>query len=178
MFDFQVESPIVNSPFLPPQRHWQVEEGTPAQLVEHRRKPVYYYRPPSYEVSKEGLDEEVGYQIELLLVSRIRARLAEWRSAGFPGASKVTLELLAYWQREGREKRLFFAQLEAAHTVIFLTEARADFLQGIDIPLDEPSEKQRAEGIKAFQRFFDQCIFSYFHLHLLVKAMAAQISYL
>ena len=153
MFDFQVESPIVNSPFLPPQRHWQVEEGTPAQLVEHRRKPVYYYRPPSYEVSKEGLDEEVGYQIELLLVSRIRARLAEWRSAGFPGASKVTLELLAYWQREGREKRLFFAQLEAAHTVIFLTEARADFLQGIDIPLDEPSDKQRAEGIKAFQRF-------------------------
>ena len=153
MFDFQVESPIVNSPFLPPQRHWQVEEGTPAQLVEHRRKPVYYYRPPSYEVSKEGMDEEVGYQIELLLVSRIRARLAEWRLAGFPGASKVTLELLAYWQREGREKRLFFAQLEAAHTVIFLTEARADFLQGIDIPLDEPSDKQRAEGIKAFQRF-------------------------
>jgi type III restriction enzyme len=153
MFDFQVESPIVNSPFLPPQRHWQVEEGTPPQLVHDRRKPVYYYRPPNYEVSKEGMDEEVGYQIELLLVSRIRARLAEWQSAGFPGASKVTLELLAYWQRDGREKRLFFAQLEAAHTVIFLTEARADFRQGIDIPLDEPSDKQRAEGIKAFQRF-------------------------
>ena len=153
MFDFQVESPIVNSPFLPPQRHWQVEEGTPPQLVHARRKPVYYYRPPSYEVSKEGMDEEVGYQIELLLVSRIRARLAEWQAAGFPGASKVTLELLAYWQRDGRERRLFFAQLEAAHTVIFLTEARADFHQGIDIPLDEPSDKQRAEGIKAFQRF-------------------------
>jgi len=153
MFDFQVESPIVNSPFLAPQRHWQVEEGTPPVLVEERRKPVYYYRPPSYEVSKEGMDEEVGYQIELLLVSRIRARLAEWRAAGCPGASKVTLELLAYWQREGREKRLFFAQTEAAHTVIFLTEARADFLQGINIPLDEPSDKQKAEGIKAFQRY-------------------------
>lgn len=48
------------------------------------------------------------------------------------------MELLQYWRREGREKRLFFAQLEAAETIIFLTEARQDFLQGIDIPLDQP----------------------------------------
>ena len=153
MFDFQVESPIVNSPFLSPQRHWQIEEGTPPLVAEERRKPVYFYRTPSYEVSKEGMDEDVGYQIELLLVSRIRTRLAEWRMAGFPGASKITLELLAYWQREGREKRLFFAQHESAQTVIFLTEARADFLQGISVPLDEPSDKQKAEGTKAFQRY-------------------------
>lgn len=153
MFDFQVESPIANSPFLAPQRHWQIEEGTPPVLAQDRRKPVYFYRPPSYEVSKEGMDEDVGYQIELLLVSRIRSRLAEWRAAGYPGASKITLELLAYWEREGREKRLFFAQMEAAQTVIFLTEARADFLQGIQIPTDEPSDKQKAEGTQAFQRY-------------------------
>ena len=153
MFDFQVESPIANSPFLAPQRHWQIEEGTPPVLAQARRKPVYFYRPPSYEVSKEGMDEDVGYQIELLLVSRIRSRLAEWRAAGYPGASKITLELLAYWEREGREKRLFFAQMEAAQTVIFLTEARADHLQGIQIPTDEPSDKQKAEGIQAFQLY-------------------------
>ena len=40
MFDFQVESPIVNSPFLAPQRHWQIEEGTPPQVADARRKPV------------------------------------------------------------------------------------------------------------------------------------------
>ena len=153
MFDFQVESPIVNSPFLAPQRHWQIEEGTPPVLAQGRRKPVYFYRSPRYEVSREGMDEDVGYQIELLLVSRIRARLAEWREAGYPGASKITLELLAYWGREGREKRLFFAQIEAAQTVIFLTEARADYLQGVHIPTDEPSDKQKAEGIEAFQRY-------------------------
>ncbi|MGK2942459.1 MAG: BPTD_3080 family restriction endonuclease [Immundisolibacter sp.] len=152
MFDFQVESPIVNSPFLPPQQYWQIEEGTPPLLAEGRRKPVYFYRPPSYEVSKEGMDEDVGYQIELLLVSRIRARLAEWRAARYPGASKITLELLAYWQRDGRDKRLFFAQQEAAQTVIFLTEARADFLHGIQVPLDEPSDKQKADGYSAFAR--------------------------
>lgn len=98
------------------------------------------------------MEEDVGYEIELLLVSRIRKRLAEWRSAGYPGASKITLELLAYWERQGREKRLFFAQCEAAQAIIFLTEARSDFLQGINIPLDEPSEKQQAEGIRAFRR--------------------------
>jgi type III restriction enzyme len=152
MFDFQVETPILNSPFIEPQRYWHIEEGTPPRIQGGRRRAVYFYRPPNYDVSREGLEEDVGYEIELLLVSRIRGRLKEWRAAGCPGASKTTLELLAYWEREGREKRLFFAQLEAATTIIFLTEARADFLQGIQIPLDEPSEKQKAEGARAFQR--------------------------
>jgi type III restriction enzyme len=44
--------------------------------------------------------------------------------------SRTTLELLNYWRREGRQQPLFFAQLEAAETIIFLSEARADFLQG------------------------------------------------
>jgi type III restriction enzyme len=153
MFDFQVDSPIVNSPFLAPQQHWHIEEGTPPQLVAGRRKPVYHYRPPSHDTAHEGLDEGVGYQIELLLVSRIRERLVQWLQAGCPGASKLTLELLAYWQRKGREKRLFFAQMEAAQTVIFLTEARQDFLHGIHVPLDEPSDKQKADGAKAFLRY-------------------------
>lgn len=152
MFDFQVETPILNSPFLEPRQFWHIEEGTPPRIVEGRRKPAYFYRPPSYDVSREGMEEEVGYEIELLLVSRIRGRLTEWRAAGCPGASKITLELLAYWEREGREKRLFFAQREAATTVIFLAEARPDFLQGIDVPLDEPSDKQKADGLRAFRR--------------------------
>ena len=61
--------------------------------------------------------------------------------------------MLAYWAREGRQHRLFFAQREAAETLVFLTEARSDFRQGIDIPLDEPSEDRKAEGHTAFRRF-------------------------
>jgi type III restriction enzyme len=63
------------------------------------------------------------------------------------GASRISLELLAWWQREGRAQRLFFAQLEAAMTVIFLTEARPDYLQGIDIRPDAPTSGQVASGI-------------------------------
>ncbi len=152
MFDFQVETPILNSPFREPKRHWRIEEGTPARIVESRRPPVYFHRPANADAFKEGMDEAVGQEIELIWVRRIRERLADWLAQGTPGASKLTQELLAYWQREGREKRLFFAQLEAAQTVIFLTEARADFLQGIDVPLDEPTEHQKAEGTRALLR--------------------------
>jgi hypothetical protein len=51
-------------------------------------------------------------------------------------AVRAALDLVER-HREGRHHRLFFAQREAAETVIFLTEARGDFLQGIEIPPDE-----------------------------------------
>ena len=35
---------------------------------------------------------------------------------------------------------------------IFLTEARADFLQGINVPRDEPSDDQQAQGFTGFLR--------------------------
>lgn len=38
------------------------------------------------------------------------------------------------------------AQLEAAETVIFLTEARADLMQGVSVTRDAPSDDRKAEG--------------------------------
>ena len=90
------------------------------------------------------------------LVNRIRDKLAEWRPLaleGEGGVTRTTMELLRHWRRDGRRQRLFFAQLEAAETIIFLTEARADFLQGIEVPLDEPSADAKADGIRAFRRY-------------------------
>lgn len=80
--------------------------------------------------------------------------MKEWRAAGYPGVTATTLELLRYWRRDGRSFRFFFAQLEAVETVIFLNEARRDFVQGIEIPSDEPSDTQKGElGYKAFRRY-------------------------
>src|SRR5262249_11732706 len=45
--------------------------------------------------------------------------------------------------REGRGRRLFFAQLEAAETLIFLAEARSDFKQGVDVPPDPGGDFRR-----------------------------------
>ena len=52
----------------------------------------------------------VGY--ELALVNLIRERLDAWRQ-GYAGVTCTTLELLQWWRREGRENRLFYAQMES-----------------------------------------------------------------
>ncbi|HUF07977.1 MAG TPA: hypothetical protein VMO47_01570, partial [Rhodothermales bacterium] len=89
----------------------------------------------------------------MALVNRLRERVNNWRREGYPGVTRTTLELLQWWRREGREKRLFFAQIEAAETVIFLTEARIDFRQGIEIVCDEPSDDRKADGYAGFLRY-------------------------
>jgi type III restriction enzyme len=152
MAEFEVPQPIICSPFAEPAQHWLLQEGTEPQLIPGRRSAHYYYRAPGQEA---GADEGAGAgeKIDLPLVNLVRERVSHWRAEGWPGVTGTTLELLEYWRRDGREKRLFFAQLEAAETIIFLTEARRDFLQGIAVPLDEPSDAQKAEGIKAFPRY-------------------------
>lgn len=124
----EVPEPILNSPFEEPREHWRITEHEPPQRMPGRRPAMYFYRPPRYESSSE--QQGVGTAIGLKLVNRIRGQLAEWRPLALRGEGGVTLELLRYWRREGRNHRLFFAQLEAAETVIFLTEARPDLLQG------------------------------------------------
>jgi len=150
----EVQNPIINSPYEEPASYWEIHEHAPAERIDGRRKPSYRYLPPGKATGDKD-EKEVGYTLELQLVTEIRRRLAEWRPLalrGEGGVSRVTMELLNYWHRDGREHRLFFAQLEAAETVIFLTEARADFLQGIDIPTDEPGEEKRRDGFTAFGR--------------------------
>jgi type III restriction enzyme len=80
-----------------------------------------YFRPAD---SADG--SAAGTAIPIRLVELVRARLKGWRGDGYPGASRTTTELLEYWRRDGRQHRLFFAQLEAAETIIFLNEARRD----------------------------------------------------
>ena len=150
----EVPEPILNSPFEEPREHWRITEHEPPQRVPGRRPAMYFYRPAGHESSAE--QQGVGTAIGLKLVNRIRGKLAEWRPLalrGEGGVTRTTMELLRYWRREGRGHRLFFAQLEAAETVIFLTEARRDFLQGIDIPLDEPSLEAQANGFRGFTRY-------------------------
>jgi len=152
MSTYEVEEPILNSPYEEPAEHWHIEEGHQPERRPGRRPAGYFYRDPKAPPT-EGEHEARGQWIELALVNLIRERLKDWRAQGWPGSTRTTLELLNYWRREGREQRLFFAQLETAETIIFLTEARADFLQGIDIPFDEPSDERKAEGYVVFRRY-------------------------
>ena len=149
----EVPQPILNSPYEQPAEHWRISELAPPERVAGRRLPMYWYRKPG----KESADpDSPGTAIELLLVSRIRRRLDEWRPLalrGEGGVTRASMDLMRHWRRSDRRQRLFFAQLEAAETVIFLTEARPNFLQGITVPADEPDEEARASGVSAFRRY-------------------------
>src|SRR5579864_620463 len=129
MSSFEVEQPILNSPFAEPLEHWQIEEGKAPRRAQGRRQAGYFYRDPRVEPEPGQVSR--GEWHELDLVTLIRQRLETWRSGGYPGASRTTFDLFRHWRREGREQPLFFAQVEAAETIIFLTEARSDLLQGV-----------------------------------------------
>jgi type III restriction enzyme len=154
---YEVDQPILNTPFQKPAEYWYIQEGEEPQRRPGRRPPVVF--PPRDQkeewtespLLRRSKEYPAGY--DLALVSLIRERLEGWRAAGFPGVTRTTLELLTYWTRDGREKRLFYAQLEGAETIIFLNEARADFLQGISVPRDEPSDDCKAEGYTGFLRY-------------------------
>lgn len=152
MSGYEVPEPILNSPFDEPTEHWHIVEGETPERRTGRRPAMYFYRDPKAKPDTEA-GRVVGTAIELTLVNHIRAQIKRWRLEGYPGVTRTTLELLQWWRRDGRAQRLFFAQLDAAETIIFLTEARADFRQGLDVPQEEVSEDKRKDGFAGFLRY-------------------------
>lgn len=147
MTAFEVEQPILNSPFREPEEHWQIEEGSAPKRCLARRSAGYFYRDPRASTPEAGEPVRGEWQ-ELDLVNLVRERLAAWRDANYSGASRTTIDLIRHWRRDGRERPLFFAQLEAAESVIFQVEGRSDLLQGVDVPPETVPA-----GIEPFTRY-------------------------
>lgn len=152
MSNYEVPEPIICSPFAEPDFHWNIQEGEEPEKMAGRRRAGYFFRDPKAPVASDE-HEALGNWVELVTVNLIRERVKEWGASGYPGASRLSIELLKYWQRDGRKFRLFFAQLESAETIIFLNEARSDYLQGIGIPTDDVSNDRQTNGYSAFQRY-------------------------
>lgn len=146
-----VDNPIVNKPFDEPTRRWEYVEGQP-QLVEARRSAGYYLRPRTRAVIGAVAEEEF---VPLDVVNDLRNRVRQWRQAGYPGATRVTLKLLEHWNNPGRTRKpLFFCQREAAETIIWLIEAPHRDKQGIGLIPDEPTDADsKAKGYKALSRY-------------------------
>lgn len=147
----EIAKPIICSPYEEPRQHWLIREGEAAELRPGRRPAHYFYRFPDSPSADAAPSK--AFQIELKLVNQIRERMTRWQELGFPGCTRTTLELINHWTRDGRQRRLFFAQLEAALAVIFLVEGRSDLRQGITVPRDEPSDEQKAKGVAGFLRY-------------------------
>jgi type III restriction enzyme len=62
---------------------------------------------------------------DLPLVNTLRDDVKRWRESGWENASETTKKLLRHWWRDDRGMRLFFCQLEAVETIIYLQEILA-----------------------------------------------------
>lgn len=125
---------IINSPYEEPSRHWRYErESRLFSLIDGRRPAGYVVASPDSRAF-----DDPGIFVEIPLVNQIRPRVKAWREAGYPGVTSISKRLLEHWYdpEEFREGRLFFCQLEAVETLIWLTEAPAADKVGIEIPGD------------------------------------------
>ena len=117
-----VENPILCSPYDEPDQHWLYDTGTGLpQKMPHRREASYWYRTERTGSSQRQLLAEEERD-DLPLVNALRADVKAWRESGYRNASQTTKRLLRHWWREDRARRLFFCQLEAVETIIYLEE--------------------------------------------------------
>jgi type III restriction enzyme len=123
-----IENPVLNSPFEEPKRHFRfTEDGITDEIVEERRISQYFVPIPR---AKKKSPKQLSFETEWTAdrveenkdINRIRERVAIWRKGGYVGITKVTAKLLDYWKRQERERRLFFCQIEALETAIWITE--------------------------------------------------------
>jgi len=129
MPDVIIENPILNSPFEEPARHFKFsDEGITNEIVEARRVSSYFI--PIAKPKKKGKAAQLAFDTEWTLdrikpneeINRIRDRVSQWRKGNYVGITKTTRRLLEYWTNPQREKKLFFCQIEAAETAIYLAE--------------------------------------------------------
>ena len=122
-----VSKPILCSPYEKPTAHWLYDTKTgEAKRVPDRRPASYWYKTQRTGTAQRQFafiaEEESD---DLPLVNLLREDVERWRQSNYEGATPVTKQLLAYWTRKDRPRKLFFCQLEAAETVIYLTEILA-----------------------------------------------------
>lgn len=146
-----VDNPILNNPFEEPKEYWIYEEGQPKKMS-GRRPAGYYFRTGKRPDTQVALFVEEQFK-ELELVNKIRQRVQEWREGGYKGVTGITERLLQHWNLKDRERKLFFCQIEAVETIIYLNEILPKNPKGITIPPDVPTESDLAKGYKPLKRY-------------------------
>jgi type III restriction enzyme len=121
-----VERPILCSPYEEPTEHWVYDLSTgEAQRMSGRRPASYWFKTQRVytgQMMLTGMAEETREDIPL--VNNLREDIRRWRRSEYEGATEISKELLHYWQRPDRPRKLFFCQVEAAETIIYLNEIR------------------------------------------------------
>ncbi len=155
------EQAILSSPYEEPAEHWVYQEDGEAIRVPGRRPASYYRQSVRVTPGQMALFAEEERE-DLPFIDNVRSDVKRWREGGYEGATQVTKALLRHWYREDRARRLFFCQLEAVETIIFLNEIRLagkyvryttktqdeDFDRLKDWPLDAQYAALQRMGVK------------------------------
>ena len=117
-----VEEPILCSPYEEPGQHWlyDTKTGQPSKIPS-RREASYWFKSERTGTAQRSLLAEEERD-DLPLVNALREDVRRWRDSGWRNASETTRRLLRHWWREDRTRRLFFCQLEAVETILYLQE--------------------------------------------------------
>ena len=121
-----IGNPVINSPFKEPTRHFRfTDDGITNEIVDGRRISSYFVpiaapkKKTTQLVFTEWINDRIKPNDE---TNRIRERITLWRKGGYVGVTSTTRRLLDHWQRPDRERRLFFCQVEALETAIYIAE--------------------------------------------------------
>lgn len=158
-----VERPILCSPYIEPTEHWVYDSNTgEAQRMTGRRPASYWFRTErAFNNQQLGLFAEETRE-DIPLVNNLREDIRRWRKSNYEGATEISKELLHYWQRPDRPRKLFFCQTEAVETIIYLNEIRLsgrytrfksavqddDLLKLLDSPADPSLSPLTRLGLK------------------------------
>jgi type III restriction enzyme len=121
---------VLNSPYLEPNRHFKSNErGLTEEILEYRRPSSFYIPVPRAKTKQKQFDlniAEGAYGSELQkeneFINKIRAKVKEWQKKDYLGLTKTSRDLLLYWKDETRENKLFFCQIEALETLMYINE--------------------------------------------------------
>ncbi len=133
-----VETPVICKPFEEPRQHWEYDRNTGEATKQPGRRPATYWYKLSQEESlqqkmalhfTEPTGDEIRLELEegrrdLTLVNNLRQDVKRWRESNWEGATNVSKDLLRHWWRKDKARRLFFCQMEAVESIIFLNEIR------------------------------------------------------
>ena len=127
-----ISNPILNSPYDPPEAHFEIGPNGPtgqscspaagrASRSSRSRSAGRAARPSSrrfdFDVTGERREQNS-------LINDIRREVERWRASNWNGVTPYTRKLLAHWAAgpPTRDEPVFFCQREAAETAIFLAE--------------------------------------------------------
>ena len=121
-----ISQPIINSPFHPPDYHWDLDTSAKAldHVLDGRRESQNI---PPVAGSRRlrgllGLPGQLGaVWTPLKLVNEIRQAVLEWTKDGYPGVTQTTRDLIDHWTNP-EACQLYYAQIDAVLTHIYLNE--------------------------------------------------------